>query len=500
MPRSRVFFSYSWDSPEHCAWVRKVAAALATEEDIQPVLDQNELGPGNDFTRFMGRILETDRVVIFMTAGYAMKVASGEGAVSLEASWMLAQISREGNKGRFIPVLRGDPEISIPSLFRHLVYVDMRRDEAFLRGLAEIAAAVRRPLAAQLPANSQPSTGGEWLVDRLLGSEHWSRLHEAAIRAVAAGGMAAMSHYRRVTDWSGALGPVSDKNPSTQADLEATAAILQAIDPYLSRVARREGCSLKYLGEETSRLDWFRDNLGQTVFERIQTPDRFFTREENDIRVILDGIDGTGSFIRRIPLFCSALAILIGSQPRIAATYDPIHHVVYSGMLRGPSHDPCAAVEASAWDVASGDVIDLVRRSMQSPEPVEPKREAVGLHFTRSRPEKLKRMMRSRSLEDTSVLERLSREVGAIYALNSGVLAMVEVARGSLGGFINVVTNQWDVVAGEVLVRACGGKVTEIDGTSIDYSTFRSVSVIAAREPFHRRLRNVFEGRPVEPS
>src|SRR5262249_28776690 len=146
-----------------------------------------------------------------------------------------------------------------------------------------------------------------------------------------------------------------DKNPSTVADLQATSRILQTVHSMLSPVVRRLGCGHSYLGEETKYTPWFRKNLGHDIFKKIKPPADFFIEQENTLRVIVDGIDGTGSFTRGLPLFCSAVAILVDDQARVAAIYDPIHHVVYSALLDGPYLQPAAHTEAWAWQVATGD-------------------------------------------------------------------------------------------------------------------------------------------------
>jgi len=323
---------------------------------------------------------------------------------------------------------------------------------------------------------------------------YWPNLERSVIRAVTAGGVAAMSYYRQILPWQADLAKQdkNKKNPSTFADLEATAAILQAIDPYLAPLARRLGCSLMYLGEETGYETWLEENLSQEVFQRIKSPGEFFTEEGNVLRVIIDGIDGTGSFMRGIPLFCSAAAILLGTQPRVAAVYDPFHHIVYYAALQGPIDNPSAKSAAWAWQVAAGSRLDLVEFAEESRQQAKAQKEALAIHLTRSHPSKLREFI-GHAPSTQSVLERLAQVSGAIYALNSGLVAMTDVARGALGGLVNNVTNLWDIAAGEVLVQACGGIVTNFLGEPIDYSRVSQSSVIAAREPLYTRILDILK-------
>lgn len=322
------------------------------------------------------------------------------------------------------------------------------------------------------------------------GLTNWQFLEQVAIRAATAGGVAAMGYYRQSALQPSGPGPES-KNPSTEADLQATARILETINSLLPPIVRPNhlDCKLSYLGEETKFVTWFDENIKGDIPERVLPAQKFFSKAcENDrIRVIIDGIDGTGSFTRGLPLFCAAVAILIDDEARVSAVYDPIHHVVYSATLSGPYGRAQAQAEAWAWQVSSGSRVNLVALANQAPK-VPLRKEALGFHLTRTNKQKLHAFLKTPSGEAQSMLERLAHASGAMYALNSGVVAMAEVARGALGGFVNNVTNHWDVAAGEVLVHACGGKVTDFSGASVTYSCPEQVSIVAAKAHLHDHI------------
>ena len=91
-------------------------------------------------------------------------------------------------------------------------------------------------------------------------------------------------------------------------------------------------------------------------------------------------------------------------------------------------------------------------------------------------------------------LENLCINTGGIFALNSGILAMAETARGSLGGFVNPATNAWDVTAGEVLIKAVKGKVVDFNGRKIDYTKPGPVSVVSAKnDEIFKSLKELLE-------
>ena len=277
-----------------------------------------------------------------------------------------------------------------------------------LNDIASVVDKIIEVLVEQEPISKTPQSKSERrpakLYDRI-NHEHWDILEQAAIRSVTAGGLAAMGYYRQPLHWPSYLKKYDDKakNPSTVADLEATTAILQTIDPYLSPLARRLGCSLTFLGEETEYEDWLKKNLRESTFDCIKSPEDFFIEENNSIRVILDGIDGTGNFIRGIPLFCSAVAILISDQVRVSAIYDPIHHVVSLGQLFGPYNNPNEKSNAWSWQIATGNRIDLTK-SVNPSDSRKLKKEAMGIHLTRSNTQKLHEFLKSEPSITSSVL------------------------------------------------------------------------------------------------
>jgi fructose-1,6-bisphosphatase/inositol monophosphatase family enzyme len=421
---------------------------------------------------------------------------------SIQSEYCNAEYNEAKRLNKFIIPVLVRARTQIPEEVKRLQIIDMSQGIT-LDNSTLLHAAINyyrdQPTAASTPADSGPPTPMPAvpsqkeelrrlqqrdlrLCDRIA-QEYWHRLEQAAVTAVTAGGVAAMTYYRQQPQWPADLPRLHDsaKNPSTLADLRATATILQVIHPDVSLIARRLGCSLMYLGEETQYHEWFERTLSQDIFQGIFSSEDFFTPRNNTLRIILDGIDGTGSFVHGVPLFCSAIGILIEDQVRVSAIYDPIHHVVYSALLLGPYDNPDAQSQAWVWEVSAGNRVDLTRLSPDYVTPQRLKEEAIGVHLTRTNPDKLHEFLDIQSPYDESVLERLAKAAKDIYALNSGIVAMTNVARGALGGFVNNITNLWDVAAGEVLIRACGGKVTDFNGYPINYSAPRRTSVVAAR-------------------
>ena len=111
-----AFISYSWDTDEHRAWVRKLAERIRGD-GVDVKLDQWETAPGDQLTEFMERgIRDHDFVVIICTPKYRQRSDSREGGVGYEGDVMTAEVMTNGNQRKFIPVWRsGEWENAAPS-------------------------------------------------------------------------------------------------------------------------------------------------------------------------------------------------------------------------------------------------------------------------------------------------------------------------------------------------------------------------------------------------
>jgi len=116
---------------------------------------------------------------------------------------------------------------------------------------------------------------------------------------------------------------------------------------------------------------------------------------------------------------------------------------------------------ASVWSINTGQVEPLRKLGARATT----NRCLIATHLTRSDDKARRRFLKflPHLFEDPSL------KCGT-YMLNSGQMALSRVAWGNLDAFINNTTKIWDVAAGEVLIRAVGGKVTDFEGRKIDYS------------------------------
>ena len=329
-----------------------------------------------------------------------------------------------------------------------------------------------RPDAARLGDRRASALG--------LGADDLLELESMARLAACNGGVAAMAYYRGAFNVARAYGDA--RNASTDADISATLAVLRSMRPALDRFTDRRGIRFCVHAEELVAGSAVEKAVGAEL-EALGLSAEALPRDgaafgellSARVGVLYDGLDGTENWRAGIPLFGCAVAIFDGRVPRVAAVYDPTRHVVYSGVVPAEGAPP----RASLWEVASGVRIDL--------EPVDrrPDHRLLATHLSRTDKEARARFgpQLARLLAIGAPDDEGAPYFRGLYALNTGSLAMAFVAAGQLSTFVNTSTHPWDAAAGEVLVRAIGGRVTRFDGAEVDYGDNGRTSLLACASP-----------------
>ena len=128
----KVFISYSHDSPEHKQWVSELAVKLR-HNGIDMTLDQWDIRPGDDITRFMERgIVDADRILVVCTDNYVSKANTGEGGVGYERMIITKEIVENQGNNKFIPIIRQTEwEDKTPAFLKERVSIDFTDDNQF---------------------------------------------------------------------------------------------------------------------------------------------------------------------------------------------------------------------------------------------------------------------------------------------------------------------------------------------------------------------------------
>jgi len=166
----KVFISYSWDNEIHKNWVLELANKL-TENGIYVFFDRYDLSAGKDMSYFMETsVKKADKVLLIMTPNYKIKAEKRVGGVGYEVSMVTAEIFKNQQSDKFIPIVRlGGRDNCTPAFVKSKIDIDMSNDYQFNQNFEELLRTiynehkVKRPNLGERPnfdttSNSQKIT------------------------------------------------------------------------------------------------------------------------------------------------------------------------------------------------------------------------------------------------------------------------------------------------------------------------------------------------------
>jgi myo-inositol-1(or 4)-monophosphatase len=173
---------------------------------------------------------------------------------------------------------------------------------------------------------------------------------------------------------------------------------------------------------------------------------------------IVDPLDGTKEFIRKIPEFCVAIGLSDRGEPVVGVTYNPV-------------------TEEMFWSARG-----------------------MGCHLGSHRV----RVTRTRMLHRASVLASRSETARGEWEVFHGILKSVPtgsvayklamVAGGKADAtFTRSPKNEWDIASGAALIIEAGGKMTDIDGKPLTFNkkVTKCAGMIASNGILHEQLLKV---------
>lgn len=156
---------------------------------------------------------------------------------------------------------------------------------------------------------------------------------------------------------------------------------------------------------------------------------------------VIDPLDGTTNYARRVPFFCTSVGVLEDGEPLAGAIYDPLREQTF-------------AVERGKGATLNDKPIHASQASPLS-------HTMLALDWGHSDE------VRAQTLD---LLLRIAPRCGTVRALGSAALALAYVATGWLDGYFNLALKPWDTAVGTLLITEAGGKCTSIEGSPYQVS------------------------------
>ncbi|QDE39828.1 TIR domain-containing protein [Luteibacter pinisoli] len=143
MDAPKLFISYSWSSPDHEAWVIRLATDLR-QEGIDVILDKWDLKEGQDANAFMERMVSdatVGKVAIISDETYATKANNRSGGVGTETQIISAEVYRAVDQSKFVVVLpslddEGNP--FVPTYAASRIYIDLSSDDRLAENFEQL--------------------------------------------------------------------------------------------------------------------------------------------------------------------------------------------------------------------------------------------------------------------------------------------------------------------------------------------------------------------------
>lgn len=221
----------------------------------------------------------------------------------------------------------------------------------------------------------------------------------------------------------------------------------------------------------------------QIIIDKVKEtfPDHGFIAEEGDqgkifkqtprgsqqIWWVIDPIDGTNNFVKKIPIFAVSIAAVYQGQPIVGVIFDPSTDSIFTAVK-----DNDAQINSRRINASDGNM---------------DKYSSVGLdtHLGEKVPQwALEIMTRTR-----------------FRTLGSAALQIAYVAKGALIATVLTRPKLWDIAAGALIAQSAGAKVTNWEGKDIfpmdlDNYNGQELKTLTANKKVHAEILELLKNKP----
>ncbi len=158
--------------------------------------------------------------------------------------------------------------------------------------------------------------------------------------------------------------------------------------------------------------------------------------EDQDVQWVIDPLDGTTNFIKRLPHFAVSIAVRVKGRTEVAVVYDPMRNELFTA-TRGQG------AQLNGYRLRGSNSRDLDGTIL-----------ATGFPF------------KAKQYSDTymKIVSKLFTRCADFRRTGSAALDLAYVAAGRVDGFFEIGLRPWDFAGGELLVREAGGLVCDFTG------------------------------------
>lgn len=190
-----------------------------------------------------------------------------------------------------------------------------------------------------------------------------------------------------------------------------------------------------------------------------------FQNRNSEYTWVIDPLDGTSNFAAGIPWFGIIICVLKNSVPVMAGCFLPVQNELYfaekgKGAIRNGEKIKVSG-ETELKNILAAYSLDY------SDEPGKTEREA-------------------------KVIQQVVSKIRNLRSTNS-LIDLCYTADGKLGACMNQTTKIWDIAAPGLIIEEAGGKITDMQGNSFDFSLNadnygRNFTIVGSNAILHSEL------------
>ncbi|HPU94664.1 MAG TPA: inositol monophosphatase family protein [Candidatus Gracilibacteria bacterium] len=197
----------------------------------------------------------------------------------------------------------------------------------------------------------------------------------------------------------------------------------------------------EFLGEESGKSKPKQANTNSKIHQ--SRTGKSSTKASDTYMWIVDPIDGTKNFARKIPLFAVSIALYKNGKPLIGVVHNPVlQETFWAEKGKG-------AFKSSPWQkthrIKTSKTTKLVDAIL-----------VTGFHPQSTR-------------KNLPIFAHLAAKSFGMRRTGSASIDLCYTASGLFDGFWEFDLKPWDIAAGVLILQEAGGKATNFDGSPLDF-------------------------------
>ncbi|MBP6122622.1 MULTISPECIES: inositol-1-monophosphatase [Providencia] len=158
--------------------------------------------------------------------------------------------------------------------------------------------------------------------------------------------------------------------------------------------------------------------------------------KDDDIQWVIDPLDGTTNFIRRLPHFAVSIAVRLKGRTEVAVVYDPMRNELFTA-TRGQG------AQLNGFRLRVADAKNIEGTIIATGFPFKQKQHATAY---------------------MNIMSKLFVECADFRRTGSAALDLCYVAAGRVDAYYEIGLKPWDFLGGELIARESGAIVTDFVG------------------------------------